>query len=93
GSILVIDETGYIKFDSQSVPPRHVYRGDRDYFKVHRDSPNVGLYVSHPFMPRTTGADMSIGLSRRITKADGSFGGVVVGTLRLKYFRRLFEGM
>ena len=93
GSILVIDETGYIKFDSQFVPPRHVYLGDRDYFQVHRDSPNVGLYVSHPSMPRTTGADASIGLSRRVTKADGSFGGVVVGTMRLKYFRSLFDGM
>ena len=93
GSILVIDETGYIRFDSQSVPPRHVFLGDRDYFQVHRDSPNVGLYVSHPFMPRATGADLSIGLSRRISKADGSFGGVVVGTMRLKYFRSLFEGM
>ncbi|CAB3661489.1 sensor domain-containing diguanylate cyclase [Paraburkholderia rhynchosiae] len=93
GSILVIDEAGKIKFDSQSVPPRRVYLGDRDYFKVHRDSPNVGLYVSHPFMPRATGADISIGLSRRISRPDGSFGGVVVGTMRLKYFRSLFEGM
>ncbi|MDR6469228.1 diguanylate cyclase (GGDEF)-like protein [Paraburkholderia graminis] len=93
GSILVIDETGYIAIDSQSLPPRHVYLGDRDYFKVHRDSPDVGLYVSRPFMPRTTGADMSIGLSRRITRPDGSFGGVVVGTMRLKYFRSLFDGM
>jgi len=93
GSILVIDETGYIAIDSQSLPPRHVYLGDRDYFKVHRDSPSVGLYVSRPFMPRTTGADMSIGLSRRITRPDGSFGGVVVGTMRLKYFRSLFDGM
>ncbi|WP_025597977.1 sensor domain-containing diguanylate cyclase [Burkholderia sp. WSM2230] len=93
GSILVIDETGYIKFDSQFVPPRHVYLGDRDYFKVHRDSPNVGLYVSHPFMPRSTGTDISIGLSRRISKPDGSFGGVVVGTMRLRYFRSLFDGM
>ena len=93
GSILVIDETGYIKFDSQSVTPRHVYLADRDYFKVHRDSPNVGLYVSHPFMPRATGTDMSIGLSRRISRPDGSFGGVVVGTMRLKYFRSLFNGM
>ncbi|MEC5408788.1 diguanylate cyclase [Paraburkholderia sp. MPAMCS5] len=93
GSILVIDENGYIKFDSQAVPPRHVYLGDRDYFKVHRDSPDVGLYVSHPFMPRTSASDMSIGLSRRISRPDGSFGGVVVGTMRLRYFRSLFQGM
>ena len=32
-----------------------------------------------------------MGLSRRISNPDGSFAGVVVGTLRLSYFRQLFE--
>jgi diguanylate cyclase (GGDEF)-like protein len=32
-------------------------------------------------------------LSRRISHPDGSFAGVVVGTLRLEYFQRLFAGM
>ena len=32
-----------------------------------------------------------IALSRRIDKPDGSFGGVVVGTLKLSYFTRLFD--
>jgi diguanylate cyclase (GGDEF)-like protein len=93
GSILVLDEAGNIKFDSKAFPPRQVNLADRDYFKVQRDSPDAGLYVSHPFMPRVTGADTSIALSRRISRPDGSFGGVVVGTMRLRYFRNLFAGM
>lgn len=93
GSLFVVDETGAVKFDSQASPPRRINLADRDYFKVQRDSPNVGLYVSHPFMPKMNGKDVSIALSRRISKPDGSFGGVVVGTLRLTYFRRLFAGM
>jgi diguanylate cyclase (GGDEF)-like protein len=93
GSIFVIDEAGNVQYDSQVYPPRHVNLADRDYFKVQRDSPNVGLYVSRPFVPRLSGDDVSIALSRRISRADGSFGGVVVGTLRLTYFRRLFAGM
>lgn len=93
GSVLVLDEAGNIKFDSKASPPRHVNLADRDYFKVQRDSPDVGLYVSRPFMPRLTGADASIALSRRISRPDGSFGGVVVGTMRLRYFRNLFAGM
>ena len=93
GSVFVVDEAGNVRFDSQASPPRHLNLADSDYFKVHRDSPNVGLYVSHPFIPKLTGEDLSIALSRRISRPDGSFGGVVVGTMRLAYFRRLFDGM
>ena len=93
GSVFVVDEAGNVRFDSQASPPRHLNLADRDYFKVHRDSPDVGLYVSHPFIPKVTGKELSIALSRRISRPDGSFGGVVVGTMRLAYFRRLFDGM
>ncbi len=93
GSILVLDPAGNVIFDSQASPPRRINLAERDYFRVQRDSPNVGLYVSHPFIPKVTGKDVSIALSRRITRPDGSFGGVVAGTMRLTYFRRLFAGM
>jgi hypothetical protein len=93
GSVFVVDEARNVRFDSQASPPRHLNLADRDYFKVHRDSPDAGLYVSHPFIPKVTGKDLSIALSRRISRPDGSIGGVVVGTMRLAYFRRLFDGM
>jgi diguanylate cyclase (GGDEF)-like protein len=93
GSLLVLDEAGNVMIDSKSESPRRVNVADRDYFKVHRDSPNVGLYVSHPFEPGLTGGGASIALSRRLSHPDGSFAGVVVGTLRLNYFRNLFAGM
>ena len=93
GSILVTDEAGNIKFDSQATPPRRVNLSDRDYFKVQRDSPNVGLYISHPFVPKVSGKEISIAMSRRITWPDGSFGGVVAHDAASTYFRRLFAGM
>lgn len=93
GSILVTDEAGNVRFDSQATPPRQVNLADRDYFKVQRDSPNVGLFISHPFIPKVGGKDVSIALSRRITRPDGGFGGVVAGTMRLTYFHSLFAGM
>jgi diguanylate cyclase (GGDEF)-like protein len=93
GSVFVTDETGNVLFDSQASPPRHLNLANRDYFKVQRDSPDVGLYISRPFMPKVAGLGVSIALSRRISRRDGSFGGVVVGTLRLSYFHRLFNGM
>ncbi|CAE6692562.1 hypothetical protein R69927_00444 [Paraburkholderia domus] len=93
GSMFVLDTAGNVVFDSQAMPPRRLNLADRDYFQVQRDSPNVGLYVSHPFAPKVNTKDVSIALSRRISRPDGSFGGVVVGTMRLTYFRHLFAGM
>jgi diguanylate cyclase (GGDEF)-like protein len=93
GSMLVLDEAGNAIFDSQSLTPRRINGADRDYFVAQRDSPNLGLYVSRPFMPRPSGTAESIALSRRLSHPDGSFAGVVVGTLRLTYFKRLFAGM
>ena len=94
GSMLVLDQAGNVIFDSQSATPRQINLADRDYFRVHRNSPDVGLYVSRPLHVEVRPApDMSIALSRRLSHPDGSFAGVVVGTLRLTYFRRLFAGM
>lgn len=92
GAILVVDATGNIVYDSRSPTPKHVSVADRDYFKVQRES-DAGLYFSGPFMPRRSGGSISIAMSRRLSRPDGSFAGVVVGTLRLNYFRKLFAGM
>lgn len=93
GSLLATDERGNLVLDSRASPPRPVNVADRDYFQAHQRSADAGTFVSQPFQPRLTPEARSVGLSRRLSRADGSFGGVVVGTLRLNYFKRLFEGM
>ncbi|AXW61204.1 diguanylate cyclase [Ralstonia solanacearum] len=94
GSLLVTDAAGDIIIDSRSVPPRKNNLADRDYFQIHRQTaPYMGVYISKPFSPRAAGADLSIGLSQRLDDAQGQFTGIVVGTLRLNYFRRLFDGL
>ncbi|MGF6550584.1 sensor domain-containing diguanylate cyclase [Paraburkholderia youngii] len=93
GSVFVLDENGNVRFDSRAWPPREQSHADRDYFKTQRALPDVGLYISRPFSRNGTDEDLRIALSRRISRPDGSFGGVVVGTLRLTYFHRLFDGM
>ncbi|WP_206996725.1 sensor domain-containing diguanylate cyclase [Trinickia mobilis] len=93
GSILVVDAQGNVIYDSRAEPPRKLNVADRDYFRVQRDTPDAGLYVSHPFIPRLSGKSPSIALSRRLSNPDGSFAGVVAGTLRLDYFHSLFDGM
>jgi diguanylate cyclase (GGDEF)-like protein len=89
GSFIVLDATGKIVMDAASVEPRRDNLADRDYFQVHRDRPDVGLYVSLPFFGRLTNQWL-VGISRRLSHPDGSFAGVVLGTLKLDHFRHLF---
>lgn len=91
GSLLVLNAAGDIIADSTSLEPHLLNFEDRDYFRVHRADPNLGLYVSHPYRSRLRGGDPSIALSRRLPTTDGHFEGVVVGTLRLIYFQDLFR--
>lgn len=52
GSMLVLDAEGNIVIDSASEVPRKANFSDREYFKVHRDNPNVGLHVGDPYSSR-----------------------------------------
>lgn len=93
GSILVLDATGQVRLDSLSETPPDLNFGDRRYFTVHRDDPNVGLFVSDPYHSRLRAGSPSIALSRRISWADGSFGGIAMVAIRLDYFHKLFSGL
>ena len=93
GSLLVTNSAGDVVIDSRSVPPRKLNLRDRDYFRVQQQLAEAGLFISKPFVPHLTKTAMSVGLSQRLTDSQGRFAGIVVGTLRLNYFRRLFEGM
>jgi diguanylate cyclase (GGDEF)-like protein len=87
GAIQVFDAEGKLTIDASSLDPAPDNRGDEEYFKVHVDKPDVGLFVSRPMLHR--GA-YSIVLSRRITGDDGSFQGIVAGSIRFSYFHDLF---
>jgi diguanylate cyclase (GGDEF)-like protein len=91
GSLLVLNEAGSIVADSTSIVPHTLNLADRDYFRIHREQPDAGLYVSRPFRSRLRNGDASIAISRRVPTLDGRFGGVVMGALRLDYFQKLFE--
>lgn len=93
GAIFVMDQHGDIVIDSAASPPRQGNFADREYFAVHRDGLAQGLYISRPYASRLRGGALTIALSRRITLADGRFGGIVVGTLNIGYFRALLDGI
>jgi diguanylate cyclase (GGDEF)-like protein len=93
GALYVINAKGDVVMNSRSTTSPPLNFGDRDYFQVQRDNPNAGLYISHPFLSRARHGDPSIGLSRRITNPDGSFGGIVLLAVRLSYFQKLLSGL
>ena len=88
GSIFVLDKDGIVTIDSRTLTPHAEDYAASDFFIVQKINPNAGLYISHPWL--APNGDYLIAISRRLSNADNSFSGVVVGTLRLNYFRDLF---
>jgi diguanylate cyclase (GGDEF)-like protein len=89
GSIFVLDKNGVVILDSRVLTPQPENHSRSDYFIVHEESANAGLYVSSPW--EDSNGEEFIAISRRLSNADGSFSGAVVGTLHLTYFRNLFD--
>ena len=87
GAIQVFDAQGHLTIDASSLDPAREDRGEDEFFKVHRDRSDAGLFISRPMLHRGAYA---IVLSRRITGDDGSFQGVVAGSIRFSYFHDLF---
>ena len=87
GAIQVFDAEGRLTVDASTLDPAPENRGDEEYFQVHRDQPDAGLFISRPMLHHGAYA---IVLSRRITGADGRFLGVVAGSIRFCYFHDLF---
>jgi diguanylate cyclase (GGDEF)-like protein len=88
GAIQVFDAQGGLTIDASTLDPVPENRADEEYFEVHRDRPDAGLFVSRPMLHHGAYA---IVLSRRITGADGRFLGVVAGSIRFSYFHDLFS--
>lgn len=88
GAIQVFDASGNLTIDASTLDPQPENRADEEYFRAHRDNPDVGLFISRPMLFR--GA-YSIVLIRWLSGTDGGFVGVVAGSIRFSYFHELFE--
>ncbi len=92
GSILVIDENGRLKLSSTARIAPGTDFSDREFFKIHRHNPDLGIKLTAPYS-QTLDGDALIVLSRRINHADGSFAGIVAGAMRVRYVEQLFHGI
>ena len=86
----VADANGNWTYSSLPEMPRHTIP-DRSYFAYHRDTPDNAIRISEPIQSRFDDRSSMIVLSKRITKLDGSFGGVVVSAIDKDYFNGFYR--
>jgi diguanylate cyclase (GGDEF)-like protein/PAS domain S-box-containing protein len=85
----VLGADGAWKYSSLSETPSH-NNSDREYFIYHRDTVGPALRINMPLESRLTGRT-SILLTKRISKQDGSFAGVLVAAIDSDYFNSFYS--
>ena len=63
---------------------------DRSYYLAQRDQPDLGLFVSEPFISRATGEPTFV-LSRRLPGAG--FRGIAGAAVDVRYIRRFYQAL
>lgn len=69
----------------KDITPETANNADRDYFNYHRTHTDHRVRISNVVKSRSTG-ELIIPVSRRLNNPDGSFAGVLLGTIKLSYF-------
>jgi diguanylate cyclase (GGDEF)-like protein len=85
--VLIIDRDGT---KLSGTLPGRIDVSDREHFKVHREGRHSGLYISEPYVGRTTGKAV-IAFSRALRKPDGSFDGVVMVAVQPGYLAAFYD--
>lgn len=94
GEVLLLDKTGAVTADSSTLVPTPRNFANRDFFQVHQQSADAGLFISRPFKVRCDCDQVwRIAFSRRVSGPDAKFAGVAVATMRLAYFDQLFNSL
>ncbi len=88
--LFVYDENGKWLVTSQDTLLTQYNNADREYFQYHRDHPDLMPHVGPPVISRSTGKWIFT-ISRRLSKPDGSFGGVALATINADYFQEFYH--
>jgi diguanylate cyclase (GGDEF)-like protein len=65
---------------------------DREFFRYHMQHADRRVHIGLPIRSRSSGV-LTIPLSRRVNRADGSFGGVVMASLKLDFFGKFYDSL
>ena len=86
----VIGSDGTVLVSSRFFPPRNDTLADRPYFVDRRDDATPGFRVHDPIQSRIDNAWVLI-VSRRLSRPDGSFAGIVTVGLDLGYLESVYK--
>lgn len=90
--IFIYDANGdWLVNSIKPVEPGRYNNADREYFQHHRDNPSTKAYIGMPVISRSTD-EWILPVSRRFNNADGSFGGVIMASISMDYFRIFYSG-
>jgi diguanylate cyclase (GGDEF)-like protein len=88
--VAVIDANGIMRASNAGPQPaKPIDLSDREHYRVHVGTATDELFISKPVLGRASNR-WSVQLTRRFSKPDGSFGGVVVGSLNPEHFTKFY---
>ena len=90
GPLAVTDASGRVVLTSDPNQLNRPDLSDLPEFATVRDEPQAGLLLTGPTHSRLTGRPI-IRLTRRIETLDGTFAGIVTGSIVLEHFQALFD--
>ncbi len=88
----VIGADGVIQASTHGPLTRSIDVSDREHFRFHMGASEDVVFISKPIVIRTTGMTQIL-LSRRIVAPDGSFGGVITGSLDPNEFATFYNSI
>ena len=91
-AFLVLDADGRVIARTHEAPSIDTGVDKRSYFTAHRDGQAQGLFFSAPYRATASGK-WRFATSRRLEAPDGRFSGVVVATMEIETFDRLYRAI
>ena len=89
-NLFLFDPARALRVSSAPATSSNPDLSDRTYYTTQRDNPDLGLFVSEPFISRVTG-DPTFVLSRRLT--GDSFHGIAGAAVDVDYIRRFYQAL
>jgi diguanylate cyclase (GGDEF)-like protein len=86
------DKDGFAIVKSLVPHPVGLNYSERDYFRYLSTHNTRDVFIGAPVRSKVDGS-LNITVSRRLNARDGSFAGVVVASVSMDYFRKLFESV
>ena len=83
--LFIYDANGRWVVTDKLGTPESANNADRDYFIYHRTHTDRSVRISNVVSSRST-QELIIPVSRRLNNPDGSFAGVMLGTVKVSYF-------